>query len=349
MPENLRTTVKIIILVIIAIGIVWFFTSVIWVLSLFAISLFIVYALLPIVELLKSRVKLPHGPSVGIAFLIFIGLIAIFLVIIIPITVQEVENIINDLPVYFSEVQYQLEQLERTLAEFDIDLDLIYLENIPELLQELQPALERVAHISLDFVSGLVNILLVFLIVFFLLYDFHNIRNNIVSVCPPKYQEQARDIISIVDTNFGGYIRGTIIRLFVVGFIVGGAMYIIGMPYAFLLGLFAGVMDIFPYIGPYIAVIPALLISLSPLAPSIIIVIIIYVLVQGLESFVLSPLVLGKAVRIKPITVLVCMLTGQQIAGILGMILFVPLAGIIRSLILYYQEKQEIPEEKMIV
>jgi len=348
-PENLRNIVKIIILVIVAIGIIWFFTSVMWVVSLFALSLLIVYALLPIVELLKSRLKVPHGLSVGIAFLIFIGLIVVFLIVVVPITIQEVENIINDLPLYFSEVQFQLEQLEETLAEFDIDIDFIYVESIPQILQELQPALERVAHLSLDFVSGLVNILLVFLIVFFLLYDFHNIRSNIVSVCPPKYQDQARDIISIVDTNFGGYIRGTIIRLFVVGFIVGGTMYIIGMPYAFLLGLFAGVMDIFPYIGPYIAVIPALLISLSPLAPSIILVIIIYALVQALESFVLSPLVLGKAVRIKPITVLVCMLTGQQIAGILGMILFVPLAGIIRSLILYYQERQEISQEKMIV
>ena len=347
---NTRNIAKIILLVVIAVGLIWFFSSVIWVIGLFAISLFIVYALVPLVDYFKNRFRIPHGLSVGLAFLVFVGIIAILLIIIIPIAIQEIENVINDLPVYFAEIQRAIEDIELQLQTIDVDLDLLYLqESLPQILQNLQPALESVAHFSLDLASGLVNFFLIILIVFYLLYDFNNIRSNIISICPPKYREQAKDIMHIIDVNFGGYIRGTIARLFIVGIIVGVSMFFIGMPYAFLLGLFAGMMDIFPYIGPYIAAAPAVLLSLSPATPSILIVIIIFAIVQALESFVLSPLLLGKAVKIKPITVLVCLLTGQQLAGILGMILFVPIAGIIRSLIIYYQQKNETPEHEMVV
>lgn len=338
--DNLRNIIRIIIPVLLAVALIWFLSSITWVLGIFTVSLFIVYALAPIVDYLKLRFKMPHGLSVGLTFLLFVSLFILLLLIIIPIAIQEIQNIVNDLPRYFSDILNLVIQFEQQLEALDVDLDFIYAETLPQMLQEIQPALESIAYFSLDVVAGLINVLLVILIVFYMLYDFHNIRENIISLCPERYRHNGRDIIQIVDVNFGGYIRGTIIRLFVVGILVGGTMFVIGMPYAFLLGLFAGLMDIFPYIGPYIAAVPAVFISLSPHTPSILLVVIIYGIVQVLESFVLSPLLLGKAVKIKPITVLVCMLTGQQVAGILGMVLFVPLAGIIKSLILYYQEKQ---------
>ena len=346
---NTKNIAKIILMVASVVGIIWFFSSVVWVLGLFTVSLFMVYALVPLVDFFKGPLKFPHGAAVGLVFFIFISIITIFLIIIIPIVIQEIKSVINDLPLFFAQMQRLFTDLEMQLRAFDIQLDLMYLqESLPQILQNLQPALESIAYFSLDVVSGLLNFLLIILIVFYLLYDFHKIRGNIISVCPPNYRHQAQDIIHIVDTNFGGYIRGTIARLFIVGTLVGSSMYVIGMPYAFLLGLFAGLMDIFPYIGPYIAAIPAVLISLSPATPSIILIVIIFSVVQALESFLLSPLLLGKAVKIKPITVLVCLLTGQQLAGILGMILFVPVAGIIKNLIQYHQEKQGVPEEEMI-
>ena len=120
------------------------------------------------------------------------------------------------------------------------------------------------------------------------------------------------------------------------------------MPHAFLLGMLAGMLDVFPYVGPYIAALPALLLSISPQAPSIIVVVIIYIIIQIIESLVLSPLLLGQAVKIKPVTVIFCMLSGYQIAGILGLLLFVPLAGIIKNLVMYYQREQGKPPPQMI-
>lgn len=105
-----------------------------------------------------------------------------------------------------------------------------------------------------------------------------------------------------------------------------------------LLGVLAGVLNIIYYIGPFISIIPALLLSFSPVAPSPFLVIAIYVFVQALDTSIISPLVLERAIRIKAITVIVCMLIGQQLAGFLGMILSVPLAGIVRDIIEYIRE-----------
>lgn len=347
--DQMRNYLKIIALIGLIIFLIWFLGSITWLLGLFAISLVIVYALTPIVDYLKKRFDLSQRISVGIAFLVFLSFFITFLIIVVPITVRQIENIVKDFPRYIVQIQFLIMELEEQLEALEVELDYYYLENLTQYLRTLPPALDSIAHFGMDMVSGLLNVLLVILTVFYLLYDFQNIRQNIVSLCPDQHRPMVQDIIRIIDINFGGYIRGTIIRLFVVGILVGVSMYLIGMPYAFLLGLFAGIMDIFLYIGPYLAAIPAIFLSISPNTPSIILVIIIYVIIQMLESFVISPLLLGKAVKIKPITVLGCLLAGQQVAGIMGLILAVPVAGIIKSLIIYFQEKKGTPEDRMIV
>ena len=127
-------------------------------------------------------------------------------------------------------------------------------------------------------------------------------------------------------------------RCTAVGILSGTILFIIGFPYALLLGVLAGVLNIIYYIGPYLSIIPALLLSFSPDAPSPLLVIAIYVFVQAVDTIILSPLLLGRAVKIKAITVIVCMLIGQQLAGFLGMILSTPLAGVARGLIEYFKE-----------
>ncbi|HAP32673.1 MAG TPA: hypothetical protein DCQ14_06455, partial [Firmicutes bacterium] len=205
------------------------------------------------------------------------------------------------------------------------------LANIPRLAEEA-------TRFSISVFAAAVDIFLVLFIVFFLLYDFQEVRNAIVWLSPAPYRQHAAAVISIVDNNFGGFIRGNIVRCTVVGILTGILLFFIGFPYALLLGVLAGVLNVIYYIGPYISIIPALLLSFSPDTPSPLLVIAIYVFVQAVDSIVLSPLLLGRAVKIKAITVIVCMLIGQQLAGFLGMILSVPLAGIVRGVIEYSRE-----------
>ncbi|MGI6307634.1 MAG: AI-2E family transporter [Dethiobacteria bacterium] len=158
---------------------------------------------------------------------------------------------------------------------------------------------------------------------------------------PTSYARYARDVLQIIDRNMGGYIRGNIVRCSLVGIFTGVLLSIFGMPYALLLGITAGILNIVLYIGPYVAAIPAVILSFSSNTPSTFVTIVIYVVVQTVDGVLLSPLLLGRAVKLKPITVIISLLVGQQLAGVLGMILGVPIAGIIRSLLVYVGEERK--------
>ncbi len=319
-------------------GLVWFFGSIIWVVQLSVISLLLVYFLLPGVEYLERRHNISHSLSVTAIFFMFLGLIVALFAIIVPLTQRELERIARSAPGYLEQFQYFLFEAGRYLELIGVNPN--YLVDFLGFPTELQPLLESIMRLAIIFGESIIDIFFILFIVFYLLYDFHNVRSYFMGLVPPPQRGKAEDVMQIIDTNLGGYIRGTIIRCILVGVFVGVSLYIIGMPYALLLGVLAGVFDVALYIGPYLAALPALLIAFSPQTPSFIVVALIYIVVQAVESMVLSPVLLSKTVKLRPITVIISLLVGLQVAGFLGLIIAVPLAGIAKNLVEYIGYKQ---------
>jgi len=337
--KNYANYIKILAVIFLIIGFVWFISKISWVIQLFVISLVIVYALYPLSEYLKHRFRFSHFLSVVTTFALLLVIIATIIGLVFPIVQQEVQDVLSDMPFIIFQLQGYLEEFIAYLATFNISPE--YMESIMELPANIQPIIDEIAQISLSVVGMLVDIFFIMFIVFYLLYDFHNVRNAAMKLVPEVYRERAEDIIKIVDANFDGYIRGNIIRCTIVGIITGVLLHLFGTPYALLLGILAGILNIILYIGPYMAAIPAVLLSFSPLTPSPFVIIVIYVGVQVLDGIILSPLLLGRAVRLKAITVIICLLIGQQLAGFLGMVLSTPLAGIARSLMIYFRSEKD--------
>ena len=315
---------------------IWFTVQITWVIKLLVVSLLIVYVLHPIVGLLKEKLHFAHTLAVGFTFLFFLLLMVTLVSLVVPVVQQEIEEIISDIPYYARQIQFYIEEFTDYLMAFGLEQD--HLETIVNFPSNIPRLVDEVASISVSMVNSAVEIFFVLFIVFYLLYDFQNVRDTILNLVPAAYKGHAKEIMGMVDQNFGGYIRGNIVRCTVVGIFTGFVLAFFGVPYALLLGVLAAVLNIILYIGPFIAAIPALLLSFSPHTPSPFVIIAIYVFVQILDGIVLSPLLLGRAVKLKPITVIVCLLIGQQLAGFLGMILSTPFAGIARSLLVYFRE-----------
>ncbi|NMB35314.1 MAG: AI-2E family transporter [Firmicutes bacterium] len=335
----LKEISKIFLWIVLLVGLIWFLSRISWVMQLIIVSLLIVYVLFPVTEWLKKWRRISHFVAVAVAFLIFLLLIIAILSIIIPIVQREAKEIVRDFPFYIRQAQYYLTELSDYLTTFDLDPELMNI--LLQLPAKIQPALEELASYSISLFFSMVDIFFILFIVFYLLYDFQNVRHSIIKLVPEAYERYARDIMRIIDQNIGGYIRGNIVRCSLVGIFTGVLLSIFGMPYALLLGIIAGILNIILYIGPYIAALPALILSFSADTPSTFVTLVIYVAVQTVDGILLSPLLLGKAVRLRPITVIVSLLVGQQLAGVLGMILGVPVAGIMRSLLEYVREEQK--------
>lgn len=326
--------VKSIFLVSLLVGLVWFACKISWVIQLVIISLLIVYVLSPIVEYLKEKRKIPHLFAVIVTFFCFLLTILAFIGLVIPVLQKEIREIARDLPHYIIQIQDYIKEIADFLMAFDLGPEIM--NSILSFSTKMEPLLEEVATFSISVLSSFIDIFFILFIVFYLLYDFKNIRLMIIKLLPVQYRKSGEDIISLIDRNVGNYIAGNVVRCTIVGFLTGFVLFLVGMPYSLLLGIIAGVLNIILYIGPYIAFVPALILSFSPMTPSPVIVILIYLVVQAIDGTVLSPLLLGRAVKLKPITVIISLLVGQQLAGVLGMILSTPVAGIIRSLLEYF-------------
>lgn len=310
---------------------IWLLYSLTWLVGLFLTSVLIVYILYPILIYLKEKFKLKHGLATVLVFIIFLLFCSILISLIVPVIYTETTELIEAFPHYVMRWEEFLSWFSQQTINLDIEEQVSsYLVNITD---NLHQAVEYVAEASMSLIGGAVDFFLVLFIVFYLLYDFHSIREQILDLVPPAGRYKAREIMAIVDNNAGTFIRGSLIRCTIVGLVTGIVLAIIGMPYALLLGLLAGLFNFILYIGPYIAAVPAVLISLSPLTPSPLLVIIVYLVIQILDGMLLAPVVLGRIVKLKPITVILAILAGGRLAGLLGMVLAVPVAGIIKGIL----------------
>jgi predicted PurR-regulated permease PerM len=318
-------------LALIAAGAIWFINSIAWVVGLLLISILIVYILHPILLYLKQKFRLGHGVATALVFVAFVLFCVLMVSLLVPVIYNEANEFAESLPHYAARFQIFLSWLSQQTINLDLEEEVRnYLLNLSE---NLARALEYIAEASMSVIGGAVDFFLVLFLVFYLLYDFQPVKEQLIEIVPLSRRRLAKELLSIVDTNLGTFIRGSLIRCLIVGIITGVVLYLAGMPYALLLGLLAGIFNFILYIGPYIAAVPAVLLSLSPLTPSPLLIILIYVAIQILDGIFLAPVVLGRIVKLKPITVIVAILAGGQLAGLLGMVLAVPVAGIIKGIV----------------
>ncbi len=310
---------------------IWVANSISWLIRLILISILIVYILQPALLFVKVRFKIKHGPATVIVFCLFLLFCAFVVSLVVPVIYYEASELIDAFPHYAARFQEYLSWFSQQTISLDIEEEVRgYLVNLTD---NLHQAVEYIAEASMSIIGGAVDFFLILFLVFYLLYDFQAVREQILELVPKARRPLADDIVKIIDTNAGTFIRGSLIRCTVVGVVTGVVLAVVGMPYALLLGLLAGIFNFILYIGPYIAAVPAVLLSFSPLTPSPLVIVLIYVVIQVLDGMFLAPIVLGRIVKLKPITVIIAILAGGRLAGLLGMVLAVPFAGIIKGIL----------------
>ncbi len=320
------------------------------IITIFIIAIFIVYLLLPLVEFLM-RHRFPPLLAAVTAVLIVLLFMFIFFYFLIPGVYGELAQLTNLFSGDFYDNAGQLfNWLKKIELRFDLKLfDLLddyytdFAREAPRLGQQL---LKYLANFSMALVSKTwVALMLVFL-VFYLIQDLDKAKSRLTMLAPQIYQENVGHILGVIDEKVGAYIRGTLLKSIFVGLLTGGGLAILGLPFALMLGVLAGLLNIILYIGPILATVPALLLTFLPGAPNFFLVLIIYLVVQALDGFVFTPIFLGKAVDLSPLTVIAVIMIGGQLGGITGIILAVPLSAILKVLLVdYYLKQNNTPEE----
>lgn len=173
------------------------------------------------------------------------------------------------------------------------------------------------------------------LFAFFLLLDGKAMARSLLHLAPNHLFEMFLHLMHQINERMGGFVRARLLESIIVGGVVWVGLALMQFPYAFLLGVFAGATNLIPYLGPFIAAIPAVaMVALSPdvaviVSPSVtlFLVVTVYVVGQLVDVFIVIPMVVAKIVDLHPLVVILAIIVGAEVMGVLGMIISIPLAS----------------------
>ena len=247
-----------------------------------------------------------------------------------PFAVQAAA-LVGDLPKYATELQTRLPQMQGFLADYGIQTDIDQVkagatgavqQGGTEVLGRLLGTLAEVGGLLLDAV-------LVLVISVYLVADGTRLRERSLAIVPAVYRDRTLFFQANVARVLGGYLRGQLTLAAIVGLATGVGMSLLGLPYAIVLGVLAGLFELVPMFGPILSAVPAIIVALFLPFPTVIWVIIFFLVVQQIENNLLAPRISGHAVGLHPLGAMFALLAGFQLGGILGGLFAVPIAGVL--------------------
>lgn len=183
-----------------------------------------------------------------------------------------------------------------------------------------------------NLVSIITTLVVIPFAVFFLLKDGQKMKKGLVSMIPNHYFEMTLNLIHKTDRQIGGYLRGQFFDALIIGILSVIALGVIGVKYFVLIGIFAGLSNMIPYVGPIAGASAAIVVSLvtGGSGISVLYIAVSFVFIQLADEVLVQPLVVAKSIDLHPLTVIFAVIIGGEFFGLLGMLLAVPLTGIVK-------------------
>ena len=297
------------------------------VIIIFLFAIIIASAISPFANWLDSK-GFPRLLGVLILYLLLFGLFVLILSLIVPYVADEISQLSTTLPKIVERVSTSLENVQKESPQY---LDFISeLQNILDSFSiYLQQSSQSVISIVINVFGGVMSFIAIVVISFYLSVMKRGIENFIESVVPAKQEAYVMDLWKRAELKVGRWLQGQLLLCLIIGLTTYIGLSLMGIRFALILSVIAGALEIVPIVGPVISAIPAVILAFLQNPGLGIWVIVFYVVVQQLENHLLVPVVLGKTTGLNPIVVLMALLIGNQLAGISGMLLSVPIATVI--------------------
>jgi predicted PurR-regulated permease PerM len=297
----------------------------------FVVSVLLSFFLNPVVLFLENR-GLGRTLSVMLIMVVFVFLVIGLVVFLSPVLSQHVQSIAKSLE------GKEPTQMTAQVREF-LENKAPLMKN-PEISQRVTAKMEGFIYKSLDqsmnivlnVFSSIITCILIPLMTFFLLKDGRAMKKKLIQMVPNRYFEMSLNLVFKISGQLSGYIRGQMIVSFGVGALSVIALYILDVPYFLFIGVFAGIANVIPYFGPIAGAVPAVILNVidkGDLSAGLMVVI-AFIIIRLIDDTLLSPNILAKTVELHPLLVVAAIFIGGHMFGILGLLLCVPAASIIK-------------------
>ena len=300
----------------------------------FFIGAFISYLLHPIVEALH-RQGMQRGLSVMIIYLLFFGGMGYGLYKGIPAIINQIQELAENAPSLIKQYKIWVEMLHQQTSNWPFGIQERIENGLDELEIRMNHYFTNVGNYATIIFDFLILFALIPFIAFYMLKDYEELKKMLWYMTPRKWRNQGRAFLRDVDTSLGGYIRGQLLLCATISVLAALLFWLFGMKYPLVLGTIIGITNVIPYFGPIIGAIPAIIIAATMSGKMVMTVVIIVLVLQFLEGNVFSPLIVGKSLHMHPLFIMLALLAGEELGGIMGMILSIPILAVLKVVILH--------------
>lgn len=300
-------------------------------LAAIVISVVLSYIINPLVTYLETK-KISRRLGVLIVYVGFILILVVLFLVVLPKTIEELRNLLISLPHLVNDVNLQILDLADHIEKVtNIDMSRILnniQEGIEQYLNSVQTSLlDRLRFMASGMYAALgrmVSFVLILILTYYFTVDKNRIKVKMYKLIPSSYRSDILYLASEINTAMLEFVKGKLLLAVIVGVMTTIMLLILGVNFAVAIGLITIIADIIPYIGPFLAFVPAFFFSVMDSWTKAIWVSIFFVFLQWAENNLFAPKILGKRTGLHPAVVLLCIFVGGGTFGVIGMILSVP-------------------------
>jgi predicted PurR-regulated permease PerM len=303
----------------------------------------IVYLLNPLVNAMHRR-GLPRALAVSVVYLVFVTIIVVLLSWLIPMLVNQISGFVDEAPEYTQRIVDRINEFSaargfdwrlKVTSEDIVDFFRTNREQIVGFLGGLGSFAGQIVHITATLVIGMI-------LSIYVLVDLPGMTRRMEQRIPREYRDEVQTLAEKISSTLGAFFRGQLLVATFVG-VASAAVLVwpVKLPFAILVGVLAGIFNLVPLIGPFLAMIPAVALGLLSDRPiSALWAVIALIAVQQIDNHIVSPNVMGRTVQLHPITVMLGLLVGGTIAGILGMLITIPIIASTKIIAMFLWDRQ---------
>tara|TARA_Y100000996_G_scaffold412277_2_gene397986 strand:+ start:1547 stop:2668 length:1122 start_codon:yes stop_codon:yes gene_type:complete len=314
----------------------------------FIVAIVVSYVLHPFVKTIEKflplRSRYPNLAiifSISIIYLILIIFVMGSLVLLIPPLLSQSTDLLNQLPAFITNARANVESWNQEYSsnipeQIRLEIDEVLNDGGNILVSSFKSVIERTATIAVHALTLVIGLVVTPIFVFYLLKDRESLKTSFVDFFPNSWRRHISELLNILHRVIGAYVRAQVTLAGFVWIVITVGLMIIGIDYAILLGAFAGIFELIPIIGVWLAFIPTVVIVLSTSPEKILWVIILFGALQLLHGGVITPRIQSFTLKIHPLLVLVAIVIGSEIGGLSGVILGPPIAAAAKEIFKYF-------------
>ena len=317
----------------------------------FIIAFFIAYLFSPLVDRLQ-KIGLPRWLSIGTVFIGIGVAVTMAFWYIVPLIWKQLVIARDSIPVGINWINSTfLPWVSNTFNVEQMEIDTNHMSTIVmDYIQtnystdSLQAMALRVAQSGLNFIQVGGTVVLIPIIAFYFLLDWRRMLDSLRRLIPRPYEKTTLEIVTECHSVLGAFVKGQFLVMILLGIVYAVGLQLIGLDVGLIIGMIAGLASIIPYLGFAVGIVAAVIATLLQFGVDwmqLALVLVVFMIGQGIEGYVLQPFLLGDKIGLSPVAVVFAVLAGAQLAGFLGMLIALPVAAVIVVLLRHARDSYE--------